>query len=189
MVTLEFGTDGFHAHTGDLADDIHRHLAGGTHIGAALFPADVGGYHIIGARHFVDDLFNRNGDGLGIIQCILDGGRRHADAGGNTLQHIVGVKLFHCALQLADVLLQMVGDIFRNVIRQIQIQQFGLALDDRHTGFEIRRLDIRRQAPLEPGAQTLFQALDLLGRPVGCQHDLLAGIMQRIKSMEKLFLR
>ena len=25
---------------------------------------------IIGARHFVDDLFNRNGDGLGIIQCI-----------------------------------------------------------------------------------------------------------------------
>lgn len=23
MVTLEFGTDGFHAHTGDLADDIH----------------------------------------------------------------------------------------------------------------------------------------------------------------------
>ena len=80
MVTLEFGTDGFHAHTGDLADDIHRHLAGGTHIGAALFPADVGGNHIIGARHFVDDLFNRNGDGLGIIQCILDGGRRHADA-------------------------------------------------------------------------------------------------------------
>lgn len=48
MVTLEFGTDGFHAHTGDLADDIHRHLAGGTHIGAALFPADVGGNHIIG---------------------------------------------------------------------------------------------------------------------------------------------
>ena len=83
----------------------------------------------------------------------------------------------------------MVGDVFRNVIRQIQIQQFGLALDDRHTGFEIRRLDIRRQAPLEPGAQTLFQALDLLGRPVGCQHNLLAGIMQRIKSMEKLFLR
>ena len=48
MVTLEFGTDGFHAHTGDLADDIHRHLAGGTHIGTALFPADVGGNHIIG---------------------------------------------------------------------------------------------------------------------------------------------
>lgn len=32
-------------------------------LGAALFPADVGGNHIIGARHFVDDLFNRNGDG------------------------------------------------------------------------------------------------------------------------------
>ena len=29
MVTLEFGTDGFHAHTGDLADDIHAHVLPG----------------------------------------------------------------------------------------------------------------------------------------------------------------
>ncbi len=61
----------------------------------------------------------------------------------------------------------MVGDVLGHIIRQVQVQQLGLALDDGHAGLKIRRLDVGGQAPLKPGAQTLLQDLDLLGGAVG----------------------
>ena len=189
VVPLEFGADGLHAHAGDLADDIYGHLARGAHIGVALFAADVRRQHVVGAGHLVDDLFDGNRDGLGVVEGVLDGGHGHADAGGDALQHIVGVELFDRALQLADVLFQVVGDIFGHVVGQVQVQQFRLALDDGHPGLEIRRLDVGGQAPLEPGAQALLQALDLLGGAVAGQHDLFAGVVQRGEGVEKLLLR
>ena len=189
MVPVEFLPDGLHAHAGDFPDDVHGHLAGGAHVGAALFAPDVGGQQVVGAGHLVDDFFNGDGDGLGIVQRVLDGGGGHADAGGDALQHIVGVELFHRALQLADVLLQMVGDVVRHIVGHVQLEQLRLTLDDGHPGLEVRRLDVGGQAPLEPGAQTLLQTLDLLGGAVAGNDDLLARVVQRVEGVEKFLLR
>ena len=82
----------------------------------------------------------------------------------------------------------MVGDELRHIFGQVKVEQLGLALDDGHAGLEIRRLDIGGQAPLKAGAQALFQALDLLGRAVGCDDDLLVGVVQGVEGVEELFL-
>ena len=189
MVAVEFLADGVHAHAGHFPDDVHGHLAGGAHIGAALFAADIGGQHVVGAGHLVDDFFNGHRNGLGIVQGVFDGGGGHADAGGDALQHIIGVELFYRALKLADVLLEVVGDVFRHIVGQVQVEQLGLALDDGHPRFKIRRLDIGGQAPLKPGAQAFLQTFDLLGGPVRRDHDLFAGVVQRVEGVEKLLLR
>ena len=72
----------------------------------------------------------------------------------------------------------MVGNELGHILGQVQMQKLCLALDDGHAGLEIRRLDIGGQAPLKAGAQALFQALDLLGRAVGGNDDLLVGIVE-----------
>ena len=82
----------------------------------------------------------------------------------------------------------MVCDELGHIVRHVQVEQLGLAADDGHSGLKVRRLNVRGEAPLEPGAQTFLQALDLLGRAVAGQHDLLARIVQGIKGMEELLL-
>ena len=189
MVALELLPDGLHAHAGDLADDVHRHLAGGADVGVALFAADVGGHHVVGACDLVENFLDRHGDGLAVVQRVLDGGGRHADAGGDALQHIVGVQFFDRALQLADVLLEVVGDVLRHIVGQVQIQQLRFALDDGDAGLKIGRLDVGGQTPLKAGAQTLLQTLDFLGGAVGRDNDLPPVVVQGVEGVEELFLR
>lgn len=68
------------------------------------------------------------------------------------------------------------------------MQKLCLALDDGHPGLKVRRLHVGGQAPLKTGAQPLFQALDLLGRAVGGDDDLLVYVVQGVEGMEELLL-
>ena len=63
-----------------------------------------------------------------------------------------------------------------------------ILLQNGHTGFIIRRLDIGDQSPFETGTVAFIQRLDFLRRTVGGQNDLFAGGMQFIKGMEEFFL-
>ena len=184
----ELPADLFHAHAGDLPQDVDGHTAGRGHIGVALGAADVGRGDVEGAGHLADDLFDGHRYGLGLVEDVLDGVLSHADHRLDALQHVVGVQLFHGAFQLADVVLQVVGDELGHILGQIQVQKLCLALDDGHAGLEVRRLDIGGQAPLKAGAQALFQALDLLGRAIGSNDDLLVGVVQGVEGVEELFL-
>ena len=188
MIPLELLTDGLHAHAGHFPDDIHGHLPGRAHIGVALLAPDIRRHHIVGPRHLVEDLLNGHRDGLAVVQRILDGGRRHTDAGGNALQHVIGVQLLHRAFQLPDILLQMIGNILRHVVGQVQVEELRLPLHDGHAGLEIRRLNVGGQAPLKPGAQPLLQALDLLGRTIRRNDDLPPVVVQRVEGVEEFLL-
>ena len=189
MIALELLPDGLHAHAGHLADNVHRHLPRRAHIRIALLAADVRRHHIVGARDLVQDLLDRDRDRLAVVQRVLDRRRRYADARLDALQQIVGVQFLDCALQLADILLQVVRNVLGHVVRQVQIQQLGLALDDGNARFKIRRLDVGGQAPLKPGAQTLLQGFDLLRGAVRRDDDLAAIVVQRVEGVEKLLLR
>ena len=83
----------------------------------------------------------------------------------------------------------MVRNVLGHIVRQVQIQQLGLALDDGNARFKIRRLDVGGQAPLKPGAQTLLQGFDLLRGAVRRDDDLAAIVVQRVEGVEKLLLR
>ena len=85
------------------------------------------------------------------------------------------------ALQLADIGLDIIGDQGDDFI--INLDMFGkrFPLQNGAAGLPVRRLDIGDQPPLKAGTQPLLQRIDLLGRTVGADDDLLAGIMERIE--------
>ena len=62
-----------------------------------------------------------------------------------------------------------------DVVRDARPFVFDLLAQDRHLGFQVGWLDVRDQAPLETGAQPLFQGGNGLGGPVAGEYDLPAG--------------
>ena len=64
----------------------------------------------------------------------------------------------------------------------------GLGPQDGDARLEVRRGQVRDEAPLEAAAQPLLEGQDRLRRPVGGQDDLLAVLVDRVERMEELFL-
>ncbi len=63
-----------------------------------------------------------------------------------------------------------------------------LLLQNGDLGFEVGRLDVGDQSPLEAAAQPVFEFRQLFGRTVAGDHDLLHGLVQRVEGVEELFL-
>ena len=82
----------------------------------------------------------------------------------------------------------MVGDELGHLVRHVQVEKLGLAADDGHPRLKVRRLDVGGEAPLEAGAQTLFQAFYFLRRAVAGQNDLLARAVEGVEGVEELLL-
>ena len=81
------------------------------------------------------------------------------------------------------------GDELQHLRRRGEPLRRGLLAQDRDPGLQVGRLDVGDQAPLEPVAQPVLQRLEPLGRPVGGEHDLLVGVVQRVEGVEELLLR
>ncbi len=77
----------------------------------------------------------------------------------------------------------------RHVVRQRTPLRLGLLLQNRDSGFEVRRLDVGDQAPFEPRAQALLERGDFVRRPVAAQHDLFLRVVERVERVEELGLR
>ena len=73
-------------------------------------------------------------------------------------------------------------------MRQLDLRLLGLLHQDRHPGFQFRRLDGHRQAPAEAGFQPLFQAFDFLRIAVAGEDHLLAAFEKGIEGVEELLL-
>ena len=93
------------------------------------------------------------------------------------------------SLELADVRLDLAGDVDRDVVGQRHRFGFRLLLENRDFGLEIRRLNVGNQSPLEPRPQPLLERRNLVGRAVAAEHDLLLRIVERVERVEELGLR
>jgi hypothetical protein len=67
--------------------------------------------------------------------------------------------------------------------------RLGLLAKNRGLGLQVRRLDVRDEAPFESRAEALLQRGDLAGDAVRADHDLLGGVVQIVEGVEKLLLR
>ena len=92
------------------------------------------------------------------------------------------------ALDLADVGLDAAGDQVGDVVGQADPLDLGFLLEDGDAGLEVGRLDVGDEAPLEAGAQALLELGNLLGRGVGGDDDLLAGVVEVVEGVEELLL-
>ena len=93
------------------------------------------------------------------------------------------------SFELADVRLDLAGDVHRDVVGQRHRFGFGLLLQNRDLRLEIRRLDVGDQSPLEARPQPLFERRNLVRRAVAAEHDLLLRIVERVERVEELGLR
>ena len=64
-----------------------------------------------------------------------------------------------------------------------------LADQDRHAGFQLRRLDRHRQAPAEARFEPLLQPIDLFRIAIAGQDHLVLALDQRVEGVEELLLR
>ena len=167
-----------HGHLGDLADDVHGNLSGVGNLRGTLGGADVLGADTKGPANLGNDALNGDGNRLVVGQNLPDGALCKKDGRRGLRQLVVGVELLYNSFELADVVLDMVCNVFLYAAGNLQIEQLGFALDDSNSGLEIRRLDVCNQTPFKPGAQTLFERLDLLRRTVGGQDNLFACLIQ-----------
>ena len=92
-------------------------------------------------------------------------------------------------LQLADVLLDAVGDERAHVVGDQTAVRTELRVENRQASLKVRWLDVRHETTLEAAAQAVFQRRDVLWRAVAAHHDLLLDLVQCVERMEKLFLR
>ena len=74
-------------------------------------------------------------------------------------------------------------------VGQHDVLALRLLLQDGDLGFEIGRLNVGDQSPLEAAAQAVFDLGQLLGRAVGGDDDLLHALVQRVEGVEELLLR
>ena len=81
-------------------------------------------------------------------------------------------------LELADVRLDLPGDVDRDVVGQRDPFALRLPLENRGFRLEIRRLDVGNQAPFEPRAQPLFELGNLVRRTVAADDDLLLRVIR-----------
>ena len=64
----------------------------------------------------------------------------------------------------------------------------GLLLQNGNPVLEIRKADICDHAPLEPADEASLEAYNLRRRPVACENDLPAGLVESVERVEELFL-
>ena len=93
------------------------------------------------------------------------------------------------ALELADVALDLVRDEVQDFLRHKACAAAQLGVEDREASFEVWRLDVGDEAPLESRSQPVLQCRNLFRGTVGGDDDLLVDLVQRIEGVEELFLR
>jgi hypothetical protein len=62
----------------------------------------------------------------------------------------------------------------------------SLLADDRGAGLEVRRLDVRDQAPVQARGEALLHASHVGGDPVGGDDDLFACLVEGVEDVKKL---
>ncbi len=72
----------------------------------------------------------------------------------------------------------MVGDEFGHILGQVEVEKLRLALDDGHAGLETGGWTSAVRPHSKRVRRRSSRLFDLLGRAVGCDDDLLVGIVE-----------
>ena len=177
-----------------LADIDHgqrRDLSGArvADVGAlVLLRADLVSRNAEGARYLVNDALDRDLRRHIVVQNVGNYLLRRRDGDLFVIEKILRLELFDRALELADIGFELGGDELADLVGEVDVEQLRLALDDGDARFDVGRLDVGDQILLKARAQTVGKGLDLLGRTVGGQHDLLVGVIERVEGVEEFLL-
>ena len=188
IATAEQPGDRRIAQIGEFAEHVHGDLAGGDQraLTAATLEVldrklqdlgDVGEQLVIGA-----------GLGLAVDEQIGELGLGEVGGDRHLVQTREGSHPDQGAFEFADVGGDVGGDEFECFVGYEDPVAFRLVAKDCQTCFEIRRLDVGDEAPLEAPAQAFFECGDGVGHTVGGDDDLLVGAVERVERVEEFLL-
>ena len=189
MSAAEFLADIDHGQRRDLSGDVDGDMTRVADVGAlVLLRADLVSRNAEGARYLVNDAFHRDLRRHIVVQNVGNYLLRRRDGDLFVIEKILRLELFDRALELADIGFELGGDELADLVGEVDVEQLRLALDDGDARFDVGRLDVGDQILLKARAQTVGKGLDLLGRTVGGQHDLLVGVIERVEGVEEFLL-
>ena len=100
----------------------------------------------------------------------------------------MGVDFLDRSLKLTDIRLDFFRNELNDIGRKLQTERVRLALNNRHSCFNIGRLNVGDKSPLEAVSQPFIKNFNIPGRSVGGQDYLFALLSERIEGMEKFLL-
>ena len=173
---------------GHPADEVHGDLPGHGDVFGPALALEYGGLDVIELAHLVDDDLCRGHDVGFLLEHVFHGPDHGLLVHQVAHQVLIGHDLVHGALDLPHVGGDVLGDELQQELGQLHPHADGLIFNDGHAGLIVGGLDVRQQAPLEPGLQPVLQAEHLLGRAVRGKDDLLFQLVQGIEGVEHLLL-
>src|SRR6476661_191336 len=184
-------------HLEQFAREIHRDLSRhGERLDARLRAKPLGRDTPATGHDFLDlvDRGQRLGRGHAILaraDPVAQGLAGQLDGHFLVLERGEQQQLDDAPLQLPHVGAHVLGNEPQHVVRDGELEMVLLLLlpENGDAVLEVGLADVGHHAPLEPAHQPGLEARDLLGRPVGGEHDLLVALVQRVKRMEELLLR
>ena len=189
MSAAEFLADIDHGQRRDFSGDVDGDMTRVADVGAlVLLRADLVSRNAEGARYLVNDALDRDLRRHIVVQNVGNYLLRRRDGDLFVIEKILRLELFDRALELADIGFELGGDELADLVGEVDVEQLRLALDDGDARFDVGRLDVGDQILLKARAQTVGKGLDLLGRTVGGQHDLLVGVIERVEGVEEFLL-
>ncbi len=182
----EVASDLFKAVTREGAGQEHADLAGQGDGLASFFTLQIGKSHIEIIGNGVDNL--RDADIFGSDDLLADGALSKVDVDRLAIGFGGGVDDGQCAFELADVGLDLAGDVLGNVVGYLKAAEVGLFLYYCDSCFVAGRIEACDEAPLEPADEAVLKGRQLGGCAVGGEDDLLAVVVERVEGVEEFFL-
>src|SRR5580700_659245 len=172
---------------------IHRHLPRPHHVGGAPGRQKIGAADIVLAGDDALDVLDPHPLRLLRADQVAHLALGHFKGYRLTGELVVGEQPIDCAFQVAAVMGHRLGDIDKHGRRHfeagmIEASSCGPALEDFEPQFFAERTDLHHQPAGEPGADAVVEALQVRRRPVAGDHDLPAGVDERIERVAELGL-
>ena len=173
--------------------EIHRHLPRAHDVGGAPRRQQVGAAHIVLPRHHALDVLDL--DALGLLRAdqVAHLALGHFERDRLAGELAVGEQPVERAFEVAAVVGHGLGDEGEHRRRHVEAGMMllgggGADLEDFEAQLLAEHAHLDHQPAGEPRAHALVEALEVGRRPVGGDHDLPAGVDQRIERVAELGL-
>src|SRR6266516_681202 len=189
VASTELASDLWQRGVCQFAREVHRDLAWVDDVLGAALTAELFHRKSKAVGYGRLDSLDRDLGRLTLGEDVLEHILREVDGHRPARQAREGDDARESALELADVRRDPTGDEREHLwIGYVNAVGLHLLAQARDPGLEVGRLDVRDQAPLEPRAEPLFERRDLARRPIGGDHDLAPGLVERVEGVEELLL-
>ena len=107
---------------------------------------------------------------------------------GNAAHFGIGKELIKCALELANICLDVLSKVFHGVALKCHASEARFGLDDRAARLKVWHLDVDCHPPFKATAQALRQGRNTVWWFVATDDNLLVGLVKGIEGVKELLL-